>query len=60
MKDFHVLGKNMTRNAHKVAIYIVRFFMDQTLSTMAEKYNKIYNETILETDPSPTTVEKNF
>ena len=31
MKYFHVVSKKLTRNAGKVAIYIVRFFMDQTL-----------------------------
>ena len=37
MKDFHVVGKNMTRYARKVAIYIVRFFMDQTLACQRRK-----------------------
>ena len=31
VKDVHVVDKKVTRNARKVAIYIVRLFMDQSL-----------------------------
>ena len=41
MKDFHVVGKKLTRNAGKVAIYIVRFFMDQTLEGKGNSEKKI-------------------
>ena len=43
MKDFHVVGKKMTKNARKVAIYIVRFFMDQTLLIKSVKLFQIIN-----------------
>ena len=31
VKEFHSVGKKMTRNAPKVAIYIVKFFMNHIL-----------------------------